>query len=71
MAEPSSRGEVVIVGGGVAALEILMALHELAAAAVRVTLVAAGPAAEPGPAPEASSYIEVPLEAAQAAPVGG
>lgn len=71
MAEPSSRGEVVIVGGGVAARETLMALRELAAAAVRVTLVAAEPAAEPGPAPEASSYLGVPFEPAQVAPVGG
>ena len=43
MAEPGSRGEVVIVGGGVAALETLMALHDLAPAAVRVKLVAAEP----------------------------
>src|ERR1044072_4632931 len=43
MAEPGSRGEVVIVGGGVAALETLMALHDLAPTAVRVTLVAAEP----------------------------
>jgi sulfide:quinone oxidoreductase len=43
MAEPGSRGEVVIVGGGVAALETLMALHDLAPAAVCVTLVAAEP----------------------------
>lgn len=71
MAEPSSRGEVVIVGGGVAARETLMALRELAAAAVRVTLVAAEPAAEPGPAPESSSYLEVPFEPARVAPVGG
>ena len=40
MAEPSSRGEVVIVGGGVAALETLMALRDLAPDAVSVTLVA-------------------------------
>jgi len=43
MAEPSSRGEVLIVGGGVAALETLMALHDIAPAAVRVTLVAVEP----------------------------
>ena len=43
MAEPSSRGEVVIVGGGVAALETLMALRDLAPDAVSVTLVAAEP----------------------------
>src|SRR5215207_5699934 len=43
MAEPGSRGEVVIVGGGVAALETLMALHDLAPAGVRVRLVAAEP----------------------------
>jgi NADPH-dependent 2,4-dienoyl-CoA reductase/sulfur reductase-like enzyme len=36
MAEPGSRGDVVIVGGGVAALETLMALHDL-----EVPLVAA------------------------------
>jgi len=109
MAEPGSRGEVVIVGG-VAALETLMALHDLAPAAVRVTLVAAEPdfvyrpmsvaeplglgearryplrrvvdagrylapyvyerepAAEPGPAPVGFVELEVPLDAAQAAP---
>ena len=43
MAEPSSRGQVVIVGGGVAALETLMALRDLAPDAVSVTLVAAEP----------------------------
>ena len=43
MAEPGSRGEVVIVGGGVAALETLMALRDLAPDAVSVTLVAAEP----------------------------
>ena len=43
MAEPGSRGEVVIVGGGVAALETLMALRDLAADAVSLSLVAAEP----------------------------
>jgi sulfide:quinone oxidoreductase len=37
------RAEVVITGGGVAALEALIALHELAAHRVHVTLVAPGP----------------------------
>jgi sulfide:quinone oxidoreductase len=35
-----SRAEVVIVGGGVAALEALIALHDLAARRVHVTLIA-------------------------------
>jgi sulfide:quinone oxidoreductase len=43
MAEPRSPAEVLIVGGGVAALEILMALRDLAGDRVRVTLVAAEP----------------------------
>ena len=43
MGEPGSRGQVVIVGGGVAALETLMALGDLAPDAVSVTLVAAEP----------------------------
>src|SRR5688572_17549598 len=43
MAEPGSPAEVLIVGGGVAALEGLMALRELAGDRVRVTLVAAEP----------------------------
>ena len=37
----SSPADVVILGGGVAGLEAMMALHELAAERVRVTLVAA------------------------------
>jgi hypothetical protein len=40
MAEPGSPAEVLVVGGGVAALETLMALHDLAGGRVRVTLVA-------------------------------
>ena len=43
MAEPGSPAEVLIVGGGVAALEGLMALRDLAGDRVRVTLVAAEP----------------------------
>jgi sulfide:quinone oxidoreductase len=43
MAEPGSPAEVLIVGGGVAALETLMALRDLAGDRVRVTLVAADP----------------------------
>jgi sulfide:quinone oxidoreductase len=43
MAEPASPAEVLIVGGGVAALETLMALRDLAGDRVRVTLVAAEP----------------------------
>jgi sulfide:quinone oxidoreductase len=43
MAEPRSPAEVLIVGGGVAALETLMALRDLAGDRVRVTLVAAEP----------------------------
>lgn len=43
MAEPGSPAEVLIVGGGVAALETLMALRDLAGDRVRVTLVAAEP----------------------------
>jgi sulfide:quinone oxidoreductase len=42
MAEPRSA-EVLVVGGGVAALETLMALRDLAGDRVRVTLVAPGP----------------------------
>ena len=38
----SERAEVVIAGGGVAALEALIALHDLAPARVHVTLVAPG-----------------------------
>jgi len=37
------RSEVVIAGGGVAALEALIALHDLAAQRIDVTLVAPGP----------------------------
>src|SRR5215218_653142 len=43
MAEPGSPADVLIVGGGVAALETLMALRDLAGDRVRVTLVAAEP----------------------------
>jgi sulfide:quinone oxidoreductase len=43
MAEPRSPAEVLIVGGGVAALETLMALRDLAGDRVRVTLVAPDP----------------------------
>ena len=43
MAEPGSPAEVLIVGGGVAALETLMALRDLAGDRVRVTLVAGEP----------------------------
>ena len=43
MAEPGSPAEVLIVGGGVAALETLMALRDLAGNRVRVTLVAGEP----------------------------
>jgi sulfide:quinone oxidoreductase len=43
MAEPGAPAEVLIVGGGVAALETLMALRDLAGDRVRVTLVAAEP----------------------------
>jgi len=43
MAEPRSPAEVLFVGGGVAALETLMALRDLAGDRVRVTLVAAEP----------------------------
>jgi sulfide:quinone oxidoreductase len=38
-----SRAEVLIVGGGVAALEALIALHDLAPGRVHVTLLAPGP----------------------------
>jgi sulfide:quinone oxidoreductase len=38
-----SRSEVVIAGGGVAALEALIALHDLAPRRVHVTLIAPGP----------------------------
>jgi NADH dehydrogenase FAD-containing subunit len=72
MAEPGSRGEVVIVGGGVAALETPMALHDLAPAAVRVRLVAAEPDFVYRPMSVAEPLggfvdLEVPLDAAQAA----
>jgi sulfide:quinone oxidoreductase len=43
MAEPGSPAEVVIVGGGVAALEALMALRDLAGDRVRAQLVAPEP----------------------------
>jgi NADH dehydrogenase FAD-containing subunit len=43
MAEPGSPAEVLRVGGGVAALETLMALRDLAGDRVRVTLVAREP----------------------------
>src|SRR5215207_1792428 len=43
MAEPGSRAEVLVVGGGVAALETLMALRDLAGDRVGVTLVAPEP----------------------------
>jgi NADH dehydrogenase FAD-containing subunit len=43
MAEPGSPAAVLIVGGGVATLETLMALRDLAGDRVRVTLVAAEP----------------------------
>ena len=43
MADPGSPAEVLVVGGGVAALETLMALHDLAGDRVRVTLVAPDP----------------------------
>src|SRR5919112_3372468 len=43
MAGPGSPGEVLIVGGGVAALETLMALQDLAGDRVRVTVVAPDP----------------------------
>src|SRR5215208_1820355 len=43
MAEPRSPAEVLIVGGGVAALETMMALRDLAGDRVRVTLVAPEP----------------------------
>jgi sulfide:quinone oxidoreductase len=41
--ERDDRAEVVIAGGGVAALEALIALYQLAARRVHVTLVAPGP----------------------------
>jgi hypothetical protein len=63
MAEPVSPAELLIVGGGVAALETLMALRDLAGDRVRVALVAAEPAAAaPGPAPAGFVDLEVPLE---------
>jgi sulfide:quinone oxidoreductase len=43
MAEPGSPAEVLIVGGGVAALETMMALRDLAGDGARVTLVAREP----------------------------
>ena len=43
MADRGSAGEVLIVGGGVAALEALMALHDLARDRVRLVLVAPDP----------------------------
>jgi hypothetical protein len=65
MAGPSSRGDVVIVGGGVAALETLMALRDLVA-----EHVTARHGARLDPAPEGFVDLEVPLEATDAAPVG-
>ena len=75
MAEPGSPANVLIVGGGVAALETLMALRDLAGDRVGVTLVAPEPdfvyereaAAVPGPAPEGFADLEVPLDTADAA----
>jgi hypothetical protein len=43
MAEPGSPAEVLIVGGGVAAVETLLALRDLAADRVRIQLVAPEP----------------------------
>src|SRR3954470_17909584 len=43
MAERSSPADVVVVGGGVAALETVMALRDLAGDRVRLTLVAPEP----------------------------
>jgi sulfide:quinone oxidoreductase len=43
MAEPGSPAEVLLVRGGVATLETLMALRDLAGHRVRMTLVAAEP----------------------------
>jgi sulfide:quinone oxidoreductase len=43
MTAESPRAEVVIIGGGVAALEALIALHDLAPRRVHVTLLAPGP----------------------------
>jgi NADH dehydrogenase FAD-containing subunit len=43
MAELGSPAEVLIVGGGVAALETMMALRDLAGDGARVTLVAREP----------------------------
>jgi hypothetical protein len=77
MAEPGSPAEVLIVGGGVAARETLMALRDPAGDRVRITLSRAlylyerGPIALPGPAPERFVDLEVPLETDDAAPVGG
>src|SRR5688572_5668741 len=43
MSAMTGRAEVVIAGGGVAALEAMIALHDLAPQRVHVTLVAPGP----------------------------
>ena len=79
MAEPGSPAKVLMVGGGVAALETLMALRDLAGDRVGVTLVAPEPdfvyereaAAVPGPEPEGLADVEVPLDPAARAPVRG
>ena len=63
MAEPGSPANVLIVGGGIAALEIVAPepdfVYEREAAAV------------PGPEPEGLADVEVPLDPAARAPVRG
>ena len=74
MAEPPSPAEVVIVGGGVAALEALLALRDLVPGRVNLApyLFAREPGAVPAPAPEAPAPegftdLGVPLHVADAA----
>jgi NADH dehydrogenase FAD-containing subunit len=71
MAEPGSPAEVLIVGGGVAALVTLMALRDLAGDRVRVTRVAREPHfVYLDERPEGFADLEVPLVATEAASTG-
>jgi sulfide:quinone oxidoreductase len=73
MAEPRSPAEVLIVGGGVAAPETLMALRDLAGDRVRVTLAEPDFVYRPMTVAESFGFGEArwyPLQAIDATPVG-